>query len=76
MNIYIRFNEKQDIFQINIVCGGYDNSHSLLDSCEVNVAGEDSWTITRKSLPVANIYLRGVAVDNRVFMTGKSSVTL
>ena len=70
MNIYIRFNEKQDIFQINIVCGGYDNSHSLLDSCEVNVAGEDFWSTTSKSLPVAVAGLRGVTVYNRVLMTG------
>ena len=34
----------QNISQINIVCGGYGNGYRR--SCEVNVAGEDFWTIS------------------------------
>ena len=51
------------------MCGGR-NFNSILSSCEVNVAGEDSWTITSGSLPAAVVGLRGVTLDNRVLMTG------
>ena len=51
------------------MCGGHDKWYAL-SSCEVNVAGEDNWSFMT-SLPSKSYGVRGLTIDNRVFMTGE-----
>ena len=66
----------KNVFQVNIVCGGRDATETFLSSCEVNIDGEDSWSITNAPLPVGIYGLRGATLDNRVLMTGENIHTL
>ena len=56
---------------MNIVCGGVEfwDSEDPTDSCEMNIGGTMQWTYT-SSLPRPLTGLRGVTLDNRIFMTG------
>ena len=58
------------IFQINIVAGGKDEFKSMmLDSIEVNVSGEYSWSFgTPLSKPLYES--RGVTVMSQFYLTG------
>ena len=55
---------------MNIVAGGSDSDHGLLDSVEVNVAGQDNWTYGTKLPRVMNA-LRGVTVMSQFYITGE-----
>ena len=47
---------------------GFD--YSVTASVEVLILGADTWTMATP-LPSARLGLRGVTVDNKVFMTGE-----
>ena len=65
-----RYNNNQGV-DVNIVCGGLGAGGSYLTSCEINVAGEKTWSITSQSLPLSTMFQpRGVTIDNRVLMIG------
>ena len=54
--------------QVNLVCGGQLGTDG---TCEYNIDGTNPWIyISTMSLPKALTYLRGVTLDNRIFMTG------
>ena len=55
---------------MNIVAGGYDRLDIRLDSVELNVAGEYSWT-TGSPLPRPLTALRGVTIMSQFFITGE-----
>ena len=57
---------------MNIVAGGSDYDHGmiLMDSVEVNVAGQDNWTYGTKLPRVMNA-LRGVTVMSQFYITGE-----
>ena len=65
----IKISYFDNVFQINIVCGGSGSGSG--SSCEVNIDGEDSWSITNAPLPVAFYGLNGANVANRVLMIGE-----
>ena len=48
-----------------MVCGG------MTKACEKNIYGEKKWTLTEAQLPFILMHLRGVTINDRVFMTGE-----
>ena len=69
-NITVKESSKL-LIQVNIVVGGLDDSHeSNLDSVEVNVAGENSWSYGKPlAKPLRD--LRGVTIMSQFYITGR-----
>ena len=55
--------------QVYLVTGGLDDNGNFLSSTETLVDGTGSWTFAGQ-LPVAMWGLRGVSLNNDIFMTG------
>lgn len=60
---------REDGTQVLLVAGGMDLKYNLFSSTEVLTSESTAWTLTTP-LPSARMALRGVSVDNRVYMTG------
>ena len=54
---------------LNLVCGGNDGNRPL-SSCEINAAGEKSWS-SMTSLPEARYIPTALTINNRVLLIGK-----
>ena len=59
---------------MNIVCGGLHITNTwdflFLDSCEINLVGEDFWTIMELVLPTPCAFFPMASIDNSVIITG------
>ena len=56
--------------QVFLVTGGYTSGYLDLDTTEILVEGDSSWT-TVGNLPKAVDGIHGVSLNNRIIMTGE-----
>jgi len=55
---------------VYLVTGGWIGEY--LDSTELLIEGDASWTISEKKLPTGRSDLVGISINNKIFMTGGS----
>ena len=71
LSFYSSISTKTFKIQTNIVAGGLSGGLDLLDTVELNVAGEKTWKFG-PPLPFAICGMKGVTVLSKFYLTGES----